>query len=352
MADKESTQPLVSIIVPVYNGERYLRESIDSIISQTYPMTEVLVMDDASTDGTPDIVKSYGNQIIYYRQPENRGIYGNMNDGIEKASGEYIAFYHADDIYHPSIVEREVGFLQHYPEAGAVFCQAVFIDSDGREFGRFKVQPELRGGRPIDYCMIFNALLCYKNRILICPTSMVPTRVYKDVGLYHDREFLNSSDFEMWLRIARKYPIGILEEFLIQYRHGHNSSSKRYHHLRTDQERYFYIMDLYLEGGGHAIATTAALAAYEAHRSEDKLMRAINHYILDQRKEAQAILSQIQISKLLGSQGVQRDRLLVLFLAMQCLVRIPKISLVANLFYQRWHAKDYSASNIAKGVKS
>lgn len=352
MAEKDSTLPLVSIIVPVYNGEQYLRESIDSIITQTYPRTEVLVMDDASTDGTPDIVASFGNRVINYRQPKNKGIYGNINDGIEKARGEYIAFYHADDIYHPNIVGQEVGFFQHYPEAGAVFCQATFIDFNGHEFGRFRVQSELRGGRPIDYRMIFNALLCYKNRILICPTSMVPTRVYKDVGLYRDREFLNSSDLEMWLRIARRYPIGILEEYLIQYRHGHNSSSKRYHHLRTIQERYFNIMDMYLEEGGRIIATPDALAAFEAHRTEDKLMRAVNHYILGQRKEGQAILSQIHISKLLGSQEVQRGRLLILFLAMQCLVRIPKISLVANLFYQRWHAKDYSALNIAKGVKS
>ena len=329
--------PLVSIIVPVFNGERYLRESIDSMIKQIYPRIEILIMDDASTDSTPNIITSYGKLVRYYRQPRNRGIYGNMNDGIEKARGEYIAFYHADDIYHPGIVEQETGFLQHYPEAGAVFCQAVFIDSNGHEFGRFRVQPELRGGRPIDYRMIFNALLCYKNRILICPTSMVPTRVYKDVGLYRDREFLNSSDLEMWLRIARKYPIGILEEYLIQYRHGHNSSSKRYHHLRTIQERYFNIMDLYLEEGGRVIATPDALAAFEAHRTEDKLMRAINHYILGQRKEAQAILSQTQISKLLGSQEVQRGRLLVLFLAMQCLVRIPRVSFISNLLYRHWY---------------
>ncbi|MBW8041936.1 MAG: glycosyltransferase [Planctomycetes bacterium] len=337
MIERVSSLPLVSIIVPVFNGEQYLLESLDSIIAQTYQQTEVLVMDDASTDGTPEIIASYGDRIICCRQPNNRGIYANMNDGIAKARGEYIAFYHADDIYDPRIVEREVEFFQHYPEAGAIFTQSVFIDAKGREFGRFKVQPELRGGRPFDYRVIFNALLRYKNRLLVCPSNMVPTSVYHDVGVYRDKEFLNSSDLEMWLRIVRKYPIGILEEYLIQYRHGHNSSAKRYHHLRTDQERYFRIMDLYLKDGGQAIATPDALAAYDAHRAEDKLMRAINHYILNQRNESQVILSQIKLGKLLGSSRIQRWRLLILFFTMLFLTRIPKIKLIANIFYQRWH---------------
>src|SRR5262249_7263082 len=70
---------MVSIVVPVYNGERFLRASLDSILAQTYPRIEVLVMDDASTDGTPAILASYGERIKVIRQPENRGIYGNMN---------------------------------------------------------------------------------------------------------------------------------------------------------------------------------------------------------------------------------------------------------------------------------
>src|SRR5712692_3658043 len=114
-----SHTPLVSIIVPVYNGERYLRESLDSILAQLYPALDVLVLDDASTDATPAIVASYRDaRLKYYRQSQNRGIYGNMNDGIAMVDGEFIAIYHADDIYHPSIVEHEVAFLQSYPAAG------------------------------------------------------------------------------------------------------------------------------------------------------------------------------------------------------------------------------------------
>src|SRR5712691_7114902 len=93
--DKSSALALVSVIVPVYNGEKYLRESLDSILAQTYQHTEVLVMDDCSTDGTPAILESYGDRVRIFRQPHNRGIYGNANDGVAMAQGKYIAIYHA-----------------------------------------------------------------------------------------------------------------------------------------------------------------------------------------------------------------------------------------------------------------
>jgi GT2 family glycosyltransferase len=331
MNDGVTNSALVSII--------YLRESLDSIIAQTYRRTEVLVMDDASTDTTPAIIASYGDRVNYFRQPQNRGIYGNVNGGIAMARGEYIAIYHGDDVYHPTIVEREVQFLERYPEAGAVFCHDVFIDPLGRECGRLEIPPELRGGRPLDYRSVFNALLTYKNPFLRCPSSMVRASVYRDIGGYRDKEFRNTSDLDMWLRIARKYSIGILDDYLFWYRFGHGSSAQRYHHLRTDPSRYFRIMDLYLKDGGWTIATHEALAAYEAHRAEDQLMRVINHYILDQSEDARAILKQVRVGQMLKSPRVQRGRLLVLFLALQALVRVPRISLLANLFYRRWHVK-------------
>src|SRR5262249_46829811 len=135
--------PLVSIVVPVFNGADYLRVSLDSILSQSYPNIEVLVMDDASTDTTPEILAGYGDRIHVRRQSTNRGIYGNANDGIALARGEYIAVYHGDDIYDRRIVEREVAFLESHPQAGAVFCLDVFVDAEGHEYGRLQIPPEL-----------------------------------------------------------------------------------------------------------------------------------------------------------------------------------------------------------------
>lgn len=334
----DQTRPIVSVLVPVFNGESYLRESLDSIIAQTFLRLEVLVLDDASTDRTPAVVASYGERVKYYRQPYNKGIYGNMNDGIAMARGDYIAIYHSDDIYDPRIVEREVEFLECYSETGAVFCKDVFIDRSGREVGRLELPPEVRGSQPLDYPVVFNALLKYKNRLLRCPSCMARAAVYRDIGQYRDREFKNSSDLEMYLRIAQRYPIGILDEYLFRYRWGHGNSGQRYRYLRTEPEHYFAIMDHYLRNGGQALVTQETLEAYEAHRNEDRLMRVISYYILDRCKEARTLLSQIQVRQILASPRVQRSRLLTLLLLLQVLVRLPRISLLADRFYGRWHA--------------
>jgi len=333
--------PLVSVIIPVFNGERFLRESLDSILAQTYPCIEVFVMDDASTDSTPAIVASYGDRVKYHRQAQNRGIYGNANDGIALARGEFITVYHADDIYETTMVEREVAALQRFPDAGAVFCMDTFINATGQRYGQLTLPPEVSGGGPLEYRVILNALLTYKNHFLVCPTSMVRASVYHDVGNYRDEEFRNTSDLEMWLRIARKYPLVIVEEYLLRYRHGHENSSQRYHHLRTTAENFFRIVDLYLAEGDKTLAVPEALSAYEAHRAQDNLMIAVNHYILGQREEARFALRRVSLSRLIGSARIQRMRMLILFFAMHLLVWVPRIRMIADLFYRRWHVKTY-----------
>lgn len=328
---------LVSIVVPVFNGEMYLQESLDSILAQVYPRLEVLVMDDASTDRTPEILRSYGDRVRCHRQEKNRGIYGNTNDGIARARGEYIAVYHADDIYTPDIVAREVQFLEKHPDAGAVFCSDIFIDPNGCEEGRLVLPPEVRGGAPLDFATTFNALLTYKNRFLMCPSSMVRASVYRDVGVYRDQEFRNTSDVEMWLRIAQKYRIGILEDYLFRYRFGHGNSAQRYHRLRTDQERFFEVMDLYLEQGARKVTSPDALAAYESHRAEDRLLRTINCYLLGRMDDARGILETVRAGQIWSSPVVERNRLLMLLFGLRFLVHLPKIPVVANLFEWRWY---------------
>jgi glycosyltransferase involved in cell wall biosynthesis len=332
-----SARPLVSVVVPVLNGEAHLRQSLDSILDQTYQCLEVIVMDDGSTDATSDIVASYRDRIEYVRQASTRGIYGNANDGIGRARGELIGVFHADDVYEPDMVEREVEWLARHRQAGAVFCSDTFIDAAGAEFGRLRLPPELRGNRPLDYSDVLNALLRHTNVFLRCPTALVRASVYRELGRYRDTEFKNTSDLEMWLRIARSYPIGVLEEHLLRYRRGHGSSSERYHSLRTEPFRFFRIVDLELEGGGREFATTAALRAYEAHRNEDTLLRAVNHYIVGDRDGLSAALRELRLRALIGSAAVQRARLVSLGFALRLLVCLPRISALARLFDRRWN---------------
>ena len=300
-------------------------------------------MDDASTDQSAEIIAGYGKSLVHHRQPVNRGQFANVNDGIALARGEFICVYHADDIYEPTIVEREVDFLHRHPESGAVFSLDTFIDANGKEYGRLSIPPELRTGEPLPYAVILNALLTYKNRFLVGPTSMVPAAVYRALGAYRGEEFRIASDLEMWARIAKYYPLGILTDHLHRYRHGHGNLTQNYYHLRTETENHFRILDAHLADGGRGLATQQSLAAHEAHRAEDHLMVAINEYVRDNRSAAQNHLRDVRLSRLLGSGQVQRWRLSVLLVVLSVLMRLPHSSVVANLFYRHWHgAKKYS----------
>jgi glycosyltransferase involved in cell wall biosynthesis len=335
--------PLVSIIVPVYNGERFLRESLDSILAQSYPRIEVLVMDDASTDTTPEIIAGYGKRVRCYRQQQNKRQYQNVNEALEMVGGDYIAVYHSDDVYEPDIVAEEVKFFEQHPEAGAVFCHDIFINAEGREYGRLTIPKELRDLPTLNYSTILNALLTHKNRFFPAPSSMIRASVYKAVGGYRADRFGIASDLEMWLRIARRYAIGILPDYLFRYRHGHGNWTQTYYHVRTEEERHFQILDLYLACGGQELATPQALAAHEAHRAEDRLMVAINYYILGKIEAARTVFGKIKTSQILGSPQVQRTRLLILFWLLKILLRVPRIPFFADTFYRRWHIKTYSA---------
>ncbi len=341
--ENKDNLPLVSIIVPVFNGEKYLRESLDSIVAQTYRNVEILVMDDASTDSTPEIIKSYGDQINSVRQSQNKGQFGNVNDGVSLAKGKYTAIYHADDVYDPKIVEREVEFLENNAEVGAVFCCDIFINAEGRKYNRLTVPKEFQSQSCFDYQTILNGILRHKNSFLPTPGAMVRSSVYKELGTFRGAEFQIAADMEMWLRISRKYQIGILHEYLFSYRHGHENSSQIYYRLRCEEERQFAILDEHLADGGNKLATPDALRAYEAHRAEDNLMVAINLYILEKNKEARNFLNKVKINRLLGSSVVQRGRLSVLYYALQILLRVPRSSFLADLFYRRWHVKTYPA---------
>ena len=328
----------MSVVLPVWNGAKYLRESLDSILAQTYEPMEVLVMDDASTDETPEILAWYGARIRVHRQKANRGIYDNVNDGIALARGELIAVYHADDVYRPTIIEREADFLREHPETGAVFCLDTFIDAEGREYGRLELPSGVPGGRPLDFSTVWNALLTYKNSFFVCPTSMVRAAVYRQVGGYRGALYRDSADLDMWIRIARSFPVAVLPEHLMSYRHFHGGAAHRYQHLRTEPELHFAILDGYLEDGAREISRAPALRAHEAHRAEDRLFIAVARYIRGDLGEGRVALAQVHAATLARSSRVQRARLLLLLGILRVLCRLPRSRIVADAFYRRWHA--------------
>jgi hypothetical protein len=336
--------PLVSIVVPAYNAARFLRASLESIVAQTYPNKEIILMDDGSGDATGEIARSYGERITYYRQPFNRGQFGNVNDGIRLARGKYVAVYHSDDIYHPEIVAREVAFMESYPQTAAVFAMEIFMDADGQERGRLELAPEIPLDAPISYQQILNILLRYKNCIFPAPSSMVRAAVYQNLEPYRGDEYAVAADFEMFFRIARQYPVAILGEHLFRYRWGHGNADQMDRLLRLTPEPYFAIMDDHLTHGGLQLALKDALAAHEAHRGEDAIMRAINCYILGRDSQIPAILAETSPNRLLASSKVQGIRLTMLYGLLLILVRFPHVQTISQAFRRRWYSRASDAA--------
>ena len=326
----------VSVVVPVFNGAAFLRESLDSILGQTYAPTEVIVMDDASTDATAQIVASYGSAVRYVRQLANRGQFRNVNDGLALATGDIVGVFHADDVYLPELLEREVAWLDDHPHAGAVFCSDVFIDELGSELGRLALPPEIAGGRPLAYGTVLNALLTYTNAFLRTPTALVRARAYQELGRFRTDLQDNAADLEMWLRIARCYEIGVLEDHLILYRRRSGSASQRYHAMRTEPFCFFDLLDSELAAGGRGVATPDALRAYEAHRGVDTVLRSMVLYVLGDRKGGLSTLRSAPLRRLVASARVQRGRMIVLALLLHGVLRLPRSAKLAGLFERHW----------------
>jgi glycosyltransferase involved in cell wall biosynthesis len=137
--------PLVSVVVPVYNGERFLAEAIGSILAQSHPRVEVLVVDDGSTDDTPDVARSFGDRVTCLRQ-ENAGPAAARNRGIEASSGDFIAFLDADDLWVETKLEKQLARMSERPELAfsVTLIQNFWEEELREEEGRFTDHPRSR----------------------------------------------------------------------------------------------------------------------------------------------------------------------------------------------------------------
>jgi glycosyltransferase involved in cell wall biosynthesis len=278
--------------MPAYNVGRFVETALQSVLAQTYSRLEVIVIDDGSKDETREVLRSISDPRLQFLENEhNLGGFQTMNKAIGLSGGEMIAVYHSDDYYDAQIVEKEVAFLLSHPEAGAVFCMDKFMNFDGQVYGGLRLPREFGGRSLFSYDDVFPFLLRNKNILLRCPTFMARWSTLDTVGLFDGERFGIAADLDLWIRILRRYPVGILDEQLMQYRFGDQQWSQRYKKFRTSQELYFEIMDHYIEvDRWRERLQRNDLVEYEFHRYADKVFRSLNCVRLDRLQEARELL--------------------------------------------------------------
>jgi glycosyltransferase involved in cell wall biosynthesis len=279
--------------MPAHDVGRFLGEALRSVLAQTHSNTEVVLVDDGSRDETARVARSFSDpRLRYVRNETNLGCFPAINRALGLARGELVAVYHSDDRYEPTIVEKEVSFLRCHPRVGAVFCLDHYMDAEGRVFGGTELPRELRGRSELRYEEVFPFLLRRRNVLLRAPTFMARREVLEEVGPFDAEGYGVQADLELWIRILRRFPIGMLDEKLMFYRVGRHQTTTRYHHLRTSAEYYFAIMDHYLEvDSWRERLDPRDLAQYEFHRRDDDTLRAANHLIQGQVEPARALLA-------------------------------------------------------------
>lgn len=215
------TSPAVTVLMSVCNGEAYLRDAIDSILTQSYEDFELLVVDDGSVDGTGSILASYADRRIrLLRNAENLGLTRSLNIGLREARGALIARLDADDISYPHRLTRQVRFLEAHPDVAALGTQFVSLDARGRR-------------RPLHLWMRCQTALGIRWQLMFenafVHSSMMFRRdtVLKQFSGY-DESFRTNQDFELWSRLACEHPLRNLGEALVGVRGRPSSVSTRY----------------------------------------------------------------------------------------------------------------------------
>ena len=217
--------PRVSVVVTTYNQAPYIGPTLESVFAQTRPPEEVIVVDDGSTDETPERIAPYRDRLVYIRQP-NQGIAGSRNTGIRRAQGELLAFLDGDDLWEPEKLAVHVAAASAHPGSGLIAVNGVQFAETGLTIPSLfpaSIAPLFEGGAET---VSVDASGYFLRAGLICTTSQViiPARVLETVGL-SDPDLAVVSDWDLYLRIAERYPVTFVNRRLTRWRYHDRSAS-------------------------------------------------------------------------------------------------------------------------------
>jgi glycosyltransferase involved in cell wall biosynthesis len=203
--------PLVTVLMPVYNGEKYLKEAIESILDQTYQNLDFLIMNDGSTDNSLSIIESYEDpRIRVITNETNLKLIATLNKGLQLAKGKYVARMDCDDISVSNRIEKQIEFMENNPEVG--ICGA-WVTTIGEKTGYvWKYDLEYDD---IKATLLFKSAFAH-------PTVMMRTSLLREHNLYYDENFVHAEDYEFWQRCSNSFPVRNIPLILLRYISQHN----------------------------------------------------------------------------------------------------------------------------------
>lgn len=216
--------PKISVVLPTYNGIKYIKQSIDSVLNQTFSDFELIIIDDCSTDGTGEFLDGYAKEdtrIRVFHNEENLKLPASLNRGFSKANGEYLTWTSDDNWYESDAFEVMVKALDDNPEVGMVYANCLVINEKERVVDAWKLSPPawIRTGNCIGACFMYRSEVADK------------------VGEYDATMFL-AEDYDYWLRIYENFKMMHLTEFLYRYRtHGESLTATRLKDVHAQNAR-------------------------------------------------------------------------------------------------------------------
>ncbi len=214
--------PKVSVIMPLFNMERYVAAAVTSALAQSYPDFELLIVDDGSTDRSVEICRSFTDPRIRIIHQENRGLASARNTGIGNSLGDYIAFLDADDVWRQAKLDRHLAHLKANTHVGVSYCRAAYMGEDGRLSGIYQ-KPKLRNITPYD--------LFVRDPVTNGSSPVIRRCVFEEIGRpppdgpasrswYFDESLERCEDWECWIRIASttRWRFEGVPEVLVHYR--------------------------------------------------------------------------------------------------------------------------------------
>lgn len=228
--------PEISVILPVYNGGKYLKESVESILDQSLPNFELLILDDCSSDGSWDYIQSISDKrVIALKNETNKGLFFNLNFLIKKSNSTLIKLWSQDDVMTEKALEKIVAFHQQYPAVGFSYTGVSYINENSKEI----LKPNKKDATPVVINSDIHANICFHTGSIAGNIANVTltNKALQKVGLFNESMMI-CGDFDMWVRIAEFFEIGFIKEPLIILRDHTGQLSKQgkyyYKHIQED----------------------------------------------------------------------------------------------------------------------